>query len=182
MKNRLHPEKQAAKLGYRVSEDGLTVTRPTNRIVPQQCTRDGYNRFTFGPKCNRLTIRTHRLQAFQSFGDALYQEGIVCRHLDGNPLNNAASNIALGTQSQNMMDRPKECRQRCAFNASRSIVKHDHSAVVEFYKEHGFKATLAHFAISSRGTLSFILNKSATAPNVPMTKRVKRKTTPCQPT
>lgn len=172
--NRLHPEKQAAELGYRVSEDGLTVTRPQDRIVPQQCTRDGYNRFTFGPKCNRLTIRTHRLQAFQSFGDAIYQEGIVCRHLDGNPLNNAASNIALGTQSDNMMDRSKECRQRCAFNASRSVVKHDHSAVVEFYKENGFTATLNHFKISSRGTLSHILNKSATAPKPDRVKRKKK--------
>ena len=180
--NRLHPEKQAYALGYRVSEDGQTVTRPLNRIVPQQCTRDGYQRFTFGPKCNRLTIRVHRLQAFQSFGEDLYQEGIVCRHLDGNSQNNEASNIALGTQSQNMMDRSKECRQRCAFNASRSVVKHDHTAVVKFYKEHGFKATLNHFGITSKGTLSHILNKSATAPSVPMTERVKRKTTPCQPT
>jgi len=165
-------EQQAYALGYRVSEDGLTIKKSDGQIIKTTSTKDGYKRFCIGPNFKRTPVRIHRLQAFQVFGDAIYQEGIVCRHLDGNSQNNAASNIALGTQSDNMMDRSKECRQRCAFKASRSVVKHDHTAVVEFYKEHGFTATLNHFKISSRGTLSFILNKSATAPKP---DRVKRK-------
>lgn len=167
-------EQQAYALGYRVSEDGLTVGRIGGVNLTTNLTKDGYQRFCVGPNNGRKNVRVHRLQAFQMFGDAIYQEGIVCRHLDGNSQNNAASNIALGTQSDNMMDRSKECRQRCAFNASRSIVKHDHSAVVEFYKENGFTATLNHFKISSRGTLSHILNKSATAPKPDRVKRKKK--------
>ena len=105
----------------------------------------------------------------------MYEEGIVCRHRDGNPKNNAASNILLGTQSQNMLDRPAADRSRGAWIASRGVAKYDHEKVIAFYVENGFKATLLEFGIRSKGTLSFIINRTKTATPVAIEDRPKRR-------
>jgi hypothetical protein len=57
-----------------------------------------------------INIAIHRLQAFQKYGDLLYEEGTVVRHLNGDPGSNAWDNIAIGTMSDNMFDIPKQIR------------------------------------------------------------------------
>jgi len=167
-------EQLAASLGFRISEDGTIVTHSSGKAITLSTDKDGYKEFSFGPKANRKKCRVHRFNAWFRFGEAIYEPNIVCRHLDGNPSNNHINNIALGTQHDNIMDRPAEERRLHAWNTSRHATKHDHVAIIEFYKQHGFKATLFEFGISSKGTLSFIINKTQTAKPVAKTDRPKR--------
>ena len=167
-------EQLAASLGFRISEDGTTVTSPDGKIVTQSTITGGYKEFSFGPKINRKKCRIHRFNAWFRFGEAIYEPNIVCRHLDGNPSNNHIDNLALGTQHENAMDRPAEERRLHAWNTSRHAIKHDHVAIIEFYKQRGFKATMLEFGISSKGTLSFIINKTQTAKPVAREDRPKR--------
>lgn len=56
-------------------------------------------------------VKIHKFQAYRKFGDTIFQEGVVVRHLNGDPQDNSSDNIELGTQSQNMMDRSEESRK-----------------------------------------------------------------------
>ncbi len=168
-------EELAANLGFRITTDGLLVTNPDGKTMKQHLGGRGYKVFAFGPKAKRHKCLVHRFNAWFKFGDKIYEPNIVCRHLDGNPMNNHQDNIALGTQSDNMMDRPADVRHAHAFATSRHSMKHDHIAIVEFYCANGFNKTMIEFGISSKGTLSFIINKTQTASPVPVEERPKRK-------
>ena len=150
-------------------------------MIAQNICGNDHMTFGFGPKANRKKCQVHRFNAWFKFGAAIYEPNIVCRHLDGNPLNNHQDNLALGTQSDNMMDRPAHVRHAHAFASSRHAMKHDHAAIVAFYRIHGSNKTMTEFGISSKGTLSFIINKTQTASPVPIGERPKRKRTPNSP-
>lgn len=64
-----------------------------------------------------VTINVHRLVAFQKYGNKMFDEGIVVRHLDGDKKNNLEENIEIGTRSQNEYDKPfeivKQSRIKC---------------------------------------------------------------------
>lgn len=154
-------EKTAAEMGFKISHDGKELTNNGVRIFPY--IKDGYYQYSFGPKIKRQNLRLHRLQAWQKYGEAMHAAGIVCRHLDGNALNNHHDNIAIGTQSENIMDQSLEIRKSRAQNAANSLKKHDWQEVRKFYDEHGWKTTLAHFEFTSKGSLSYILNKTGIA-------------------
>lgn len=68
------------------------------RVLRQQ-ERTGYRAVTL-QRDGRRTFRVHRLVAMAFVGG----DGPVCRHLDGNPLNNSADNLAWGTSSDNSED------------------------------------------------------------------------------
>lgn len=119
----------------------------------------GYYRFTIRNNENvTVSVNVHRLVAYQKYGDDLFEEGIEVRHRDGNQLNNLDENILIGTHSQNMMDKPKEQRIIDAGNHSR---KHPHKEIIEYYKKvKSYKKVMEKFKISSKGTISFIINSS----------------------
>lgn len=101
-------EEIAYSMGYRVTEDGRVLgLRTTERKL--QLNRAGYYQFSYSKRTPR--IRVHRLQAFQKFGAKIYESGMMVRHLDGNKHNNSLSNIEIGTNSQNQLDRKAEERQ-----------------------------------------------------------------------
>lgn len=101
-------EEIAYNMGYRITEDGKVIG-VTGKERKLQLSPNGYLRFSY--RKDRAAIRAHRLQAYQKFGDKIYDAGMVVRHLDGNPKNNSYSNIEIGTQHQNQMDRPADVRQ-----------------------------------------------------------------------
>ena len=104
----------AHREGYYVTEEGSLVSpRGTVRVTTRNAY--GYERISWKRKG---TLLVHKLAAYQKFGDDAFKEGICVRHLDGNPANNAISNIEIGTRSENMMDQPKEVRVRKAKNAA----------------------------------------------------------------
>jgi hypothetical protein len=56
-------------------------------------------------------LKIHKLQAYKKFGEEIFKQGIVVRHLNGNKTDNSWENISIGTQSDNMMDRSEEERK-----------------------------------------------------------------------
>ncbi len=159
----MKPVELAFAKGYRCTPEGSVIS-PKGRVLKlRNHSKGGYPYFgvAIGGK-KKVTVRAHRLQAFQKFGAAMFEPGIEVRHLDGNPANFAEANLALGTKSENQQDKSKETRIRVATIASKAVTKHDHAAVIAGYQSNGFSATLSMFGIG-KGTLSYILRKSATA-------------------
>jgi hypothetical protein len=56
----------------------------------------------------------HKFVAYILFGEDSFTEGVEVRHLDGDVLNLSRDNIALGTSSDNQMDKSLQSRQSAA--------------------------------------------------------------------
>ena len=99
--------------GYRITKEGKIVN-PNRVIINGHLYNGKYSHRTFSVRYEgkSVNVRVHKLQAYQKYGDAVFEENIQVRHLDGNYDNNSWDNIALGTQSDNMMDIPKKEREK----------------------------------------------------------------------
>jgi len=145
--------------GYRVDENGV-LTNPKGKEIGRAERWKGMSYHLSSVKImgRSKKFKTHRLQAYQKFGDKMYEEGICVRHLNGNSLDNSADNIEIGTHSDNMMDRSPECRMKAALHATSFVRKYDKQDVRDFHAEHrSYKKTMEKFDISSKGTLNYIL-------------------------
>ena len=148
----------AYNLGYRVNEKGDLIGLKGN---PVGSLSNGYYKIKIRIKNGYINCLTHRLQAYQKYGEDIYKKGIVCRHLNGNALDNSFENIVIGTQSDNMMDRKKDDRIAHAKLATSYWRKHNAKDIKKFYKNSkSYTKTMKHFNISSKGTLHYILNKT----------------------
>ena len=98
----------AYKKGYRVVDN--KVLSPNKKERSLKLNHHGYSLFCISIGGKRVQVAVHRLAAYQKFGDLLFMSECV-RHLDGNPSNNRPENLELGTNSDNMMDIPKEERK-----------------------------------------------------------------------
>lgn len=91
---------------YEVSSDGrvrsLPRPRTRGRILVPRVNGNGYLQLKLCASGVPLTRKVHQLVCEAFRGPR--QEGQVVRHLDGNRLNNCASNLAWGTPSENMQD------------------------------------------------------------------------------
>lgn len=111
----------AYERGYRVDLDGCLISF-TGRIMkpsPVDCGVQ-YLAFTLnyvGNECHRKTVYVHKLVAYQKYG--VHSLSCEVRHLDGNSLNNAHYNIAIGTRTDNSHDIDPNIRRRVAINAGR---------------------------------------------------------------
>lgn len=92
-----------------MSGDGGVIS-PSGRSRKLDLDKHGYPRFSVKFNSSPTGLPVHRLAAYQKFGEAMFEDGIQVRHLDGDPANNKLENIAVGTQSENMLDRPREVR------------------------------------------------------------------------
>lgn len=153
-------EKKAYEKGYRISEEGKVIGLKGQEVGFTQT--NGYPTFKMRDVENKnLNVSSHRLQAYQKYGDKIYEDGIVVRHLDGDKHNNTKDNISIGTYSDNYMDQPENVRLARARHASSFIKKYNDIEVIDFYNEcNSYKETMEHFNISSKGTLHFILKKN----------------------
>lgn len=150
--------------GYRVTKDGILLGLDG---TPRSLNSDskGYLNCTirFEGGCTRLYV--HKLQAYQKYGYDLFKQGVVVRHKDGIPSNNTWDNILIGTQSDNMMDIPKEQRILNAVTHR----KYDHEAIL---KDRAlglnYEELMEKYNISSKGSLSYVINKSLRSKNIAM--------------
>jgi len=154
-------ERIAHSKGYRVTRNGVVLSRRGARKCSFNTSRDvPYKKFNIRIDGKNTNIKVHRLQAFQKYGDKIYEDYMVVRHLDGDSLNNSWDNIAIGTRSQNMMDIPAESRKDKAMHATSFVRKHDKATIIEYYSKCGsYAKTMQKFGITSKGTLWFVLNK-----------------------
>lgn len=151
-------EKKAYEKGYRITEEGEVIGLKGSKVG--FFAQNGYLRFKIKEDGADKNASAHRLQAYQKFGDRIYQNGTVVRHLDGDQKNNHIDNIEIGSMRDNVMDRPAQERLEHALHATSFVRKYDRNEVKEFHKESGsYKLTMEHFGISSKGTLHHILKK-----------------------
>lgn len=142
--------------GYYVDKNGVLFNKKDEKITLSK-TKKGYFSFNIrvnGSKPTRSFV--HRLQAYQKFGDEIFNENLVIRHLNGDSTDNTYNNIGIGTPSDNMMDIPKNKR---IVNASNPT--HNHESIISDRKNgYTYKELMEKYDISSKGTISFIVNKS----------------------
>ncbi|KKK71990.1 hypothetical protein LCGC14_2908400, partial [marine sediment metagenome] len=72
-------------------------------------------------------------------------EGMVARHLDGNPANNCVSNIVWGTQAENYQDAVKHKTNTCGERHGRAKLKDADIKVIR-YLRNAAKFTLVDIA------------------------------------
>ena len=154
--------------GYRCDKNGNVSGKNNSKISPYM-DNNGYRRFSVRiPKCEDVkshsrSVPLHRLQAYQKYGDKIFEEGVHVRHLNSNPEDNSWDNISIGSAKDNMMDKPKHIRVKWATNASNSVRRFSDDEMVEikkFYeKVKSYKMVMDKYNISSKGTLHHMLNK-----------------------
>lgn len=145
-------------LKYTIDKDGTLRNRKGN-IVGKGKTKK-YKRIQVRLCKIQKDIFVHKLQAFAKYGMEIYKDGIMVRHLDGNPSNNSWDNIAIGTAHDNAMDIRKEIRTKRAIHASKKRIKYQNvEEIRSYHKDNGnsYRLTMQRFNISSSGTLSHIL-------------------------
>ena len=148
--------------GYRVTPEGEVVS-PSGIIRKLKCSKSN-PRLSFTVRSRILGIMdnvfVHRLQAYQKFGEAIFEEGIEVRHLDNDKFNNSYSNIGIGTGIENMMDIPLHERIERSHHAVLKITKHSEIAEdVRNLRESGatYKDITNKFDIS-KSTINHILH------------------------
>jgi hypothetical protein len=92
------------KKGYTIDKEG-TVKNPKGEII-KGSVYNGYRKYSL----TSFTLRGYKFQAYIKYGDKSMEKGIVVRHKNNNSLDDSWDNILIGTQSDNMMDRPEEER------------------------------------------------------------------------
>jgi hypothetical protein len=150
-------EEIAISKGFTVTEKGVLLNKK-GKMVGYKSNR-GYmvHSIRIDKKYKQFSI--HRLQAFQKYGNEMFEKGIEVRHKNGNETDNSFENILIGTHSQNIMDIPVDVRLRSAMTATSFVRKYERKEVKEFYSQNkSYTKTMAKFNISSKGTLHFILN------------------------
>lgn len=158
MKTRIEKILLAIDKGY-VSLPSGDVIGPSGKTLKGGLVGDGYLAFTFRDGKEFVQIAFHQLAAYVKYGNRSLEDKILVRHFNGIKTDNSHENILIGTHSQNMMDIPKDIRLKKALIATSHVRKFDRNQVKDFYKINGWKNTMNEFNITSKGTLSFILNK-----------------------
>jgi hypothetical protein len=147
----MNKEQIAYERGYRVTKDGNLLNPKGDKIG--SINNHGYERTTIKINSKDVVIKTHRLQAHQKYGDKLYEDGIVVRHLNGNALDNSWDNIATGTQVENLKDIPLKQRQLNALQSSHKRIKHPKEFVDKLKEE--YKVLKSYAKLSRKFNLSY---------------------------
>jgi hypothetical protein len=157
--------KRANERGYTADREGNIYGPRGNRLKLRQQGNKNRTYPHFGVNLNGQTIgvAAHKFISFLKFGEAAIAEGVHTRHLNDDPQDNRWDNIAIGSHSDNMMDKPKEIRQRTAQNAGRARSLPDHLWVqIELDRSQGatYPQLRERYGIA-KSTLSFRLSKTA---------------------
>ena len=147
--------KTASIKGYIVTEVGTVIGKNKKELSLYNYK----NYFFFSIKLfNSKTklVGVHRLQAFQKYGEKIFEKGVQVRHLNGISSDNSFNNIAIGNNSENQLDIPKEDRILRASNP-----KYNHEDIL-MDRNLGltYRELMIKYNISSKGTMSFIIKDS----------------------
>jgi hypothetical protein len=92
-------------IGYSVSQQGVLLKNGSKTQTTSK-NSNGYLNIKTKIRGKNILADIHRIQAYQKYGEKLFEEGVEVRHLDNNKLNNSYDNIAIGTPRENMLDTP----------------------------------------------------------------------------
>lgn len=133
----------ATENGYVVRPDGVVVGR-RGRPLKLQPTKRGYLTFTVAAPIGNGghgPVFVHVLVALQKFGARALASGVQARHLNGVKGDNRSGNIAIGSQSVNMMDRPRADRLTHGKIAARVLRALDDREAQELLRDRARGAT-----------------------------------------
>lgn len=99
---------------YRVSKGGGVWSSRRKRYLKPNKGQNGYLRVDLQEVGKRRACTVHRLILETFIGPC--PEGMECRHLDGNKLNNQIENLRWGTRSENTMDAVRHGTHPCLRN------------------------------------------------------------------
>lgn len=155
-----HYEEIAFYRGYRISKDGK-LYNPNKKELKGKI-RDGYPVIALRDYENkRIDIKFSRLQAYQKYGNKIYEDGIVVRHLNNDKLDTSWDNIAIGTTHDNWMDNPVELRMEYSIKGAKITNKYDAKFVEEIRKKHregwSYNRIQKEYGLA-KSTISFIIN------------------------
>lgn len=151
---------EAHRRGYRMV-DGELYNPSGVRVTGGYSSGGYYRNFSIKIDGRKVFFTMHRLVAYQKFGDALFEDGVVVRHLDGNSKNNLSENIAIGSYSDNEMDKPVKMRVSAAHKASRASMKYDHKKVIVLCEKGlSYREIMEELGIASEAAISYIVNSS----------------------
>jgi len=120
----------AHRRGYRVSPSGEVISSVGN-VLKLATNKAGYKIFSCKYDGEVGKIHVARLQAYQKFGDRIFEDGLEVRHLDNNIGNNSWDNIGLGTHTDNMQDMPPERRMAKAVWAASHLRRFTAADILE---------------------------------------------------
>ena len=151
----------AHERGYRVQEDGSVVSG-RGRLLKLFC-RSGYLAFAIQNRARSLKgrIPVHRMHAYQIFGDIIFQKGVQVRHLSGDKEDNTKLNLAIGTASQNSMDRSGDERLTQSLRAASKKRKLSAEMLDSFRRDREEGMSLSRLARKygiSKTAASYIVN------------------------
>jgi predicted DNA binding CopG/RHH family protein len=123
---------------------------------------NGYLNVSLKRLSKNYNIPVHRLQAYQKFGNMLFEKGLVVIHRDGDKENNSWDNIGLVTHSESKMNRSKEDRVEHALKAAKITRRFSENDIRDIRRsnQNGVSlSTLAKNYDTSKGHLSSIVNR-----------------------
>lgn len=90
--------------------DGRPLKKP---FLPTIC-KTGYPIVSFRRRKQNISmkVQVHQIVAYQKYGEQIFQEKIMCRHLDNDKTNFRESNIMLGTSKDNYLDNPPALKEK----------------------------------------------------------------------
>lgn len=150
-------EKIISELGFKITKQGKLI-RPEGykgyKIYKKKISpKYSYKAVFIVIEEKKYIVTLHRLQAYQKFGEKIYDKDLDVYFKDGNRGNLSFENIAIGTKRDIRMNSPKENRSRKGVN-----FKYDYDKVKKFYKENGWALTMKKFNFPHGSSLSLILN------------------------
>lgn len=158
---------EAFGAGYDITKDGHLVRKDKTIKSEFNGSINGYLYVSLRlPTVTRAQVLIHKLQAYKKFGNAMFEYKIVIRHKNGIRTDNSWDNILIGTASDNQMDIPKEVRVSSATTASRKMQNQLRSyeerylIYEDIWNKIPYSEIMLKHNISSKGTLSFMKNKS----------------------
>ena len=144
----------AVQKGYKINKMGDLYNPKNTKVIG--FIKRGYRHTGVRYNNKNIPIAFHRMQAYQKFGISAFKKQVQVRHLNGNPLDNSWDNIAIGTQYDNTMDIPPLERK---IGASNPVYNHE-EILEDRNSGMTYKQIMEKHGISSKGTVSFIINKS----------------------
>lgn len=148
--------------GYYVAYDG-TFFGPRKHKIKSICDTGYIKTYVYfykhEGKRKGKKLYAHRLQAYQKYGDKIFEEGIVVRHLDGDKLNNSYENIGIGTQLDNIYDMSKKQRIKRAMGSSR-FSEIEMQEIMNLRKNGYTYKQIGELFKVSKSTLSYLFNKA----------------------
>jgi len=138
------------------------VINPRGKELKLRPNGYGYPKFNINIAGKIQHVPAHRLQALYKYGDKLFEKGTEVRHLNGDINDFRYENIAIGSASQNQLDKSEITRKTVALKAARSVRRFTYEEAVEIrdaFKNGVRNNDLAKIHGVSKSLISFIVNK-----------------------